>query len=326
MKKKNHNIEQKQGKKELKAAAVVENKKRFKRTLKDGTVIDIRKRLKNGTFFTTKKTLKNRTVLITEREFLLSDKDPSELTAGQLRRLKFYENKVHYAHQPNKFNPKMTTYLKMTPSYNKYAFYKNGKLHYLFKISFTEKLIFRAKKFAEQEAEKGKIFLFVGTTFQARSVVFEQAKRGGVYYVNSHWLGGLLTNWVTTKKQIEKLKILEEQKDQNLLEKLPIKEFNKKLKELKYLYKALNGIKNMPRIPDIVVITHQIRDITAVRECVKLGITTIGILDSDCNPDLIDHIVASNDDSLLPINFLLKKITSGIIKGYKKYSFGLLKN
>lgn len=240
---------------------------------------------------------------------------------GCLIAREYFQKRIHYGHRPNQLNPKMIPYLYKGRILKKF---KNN-LHHQINIRLTNGLLNKTCEFVKDESKKGKIFLFVGTKFQLKSVVANQAKRCNVYYINFRWLGGMLTNWSTIKKQIEKLNYLENEEKNGFLAKLPIKEYIKSIKELKRLRKCLNGIKDMPHIPDIVVITHQRQDINTVRECNKLGITTIGILDTDCDPDIIDYVIPANDDSTVSVDFILNKISTSILDGYEK-SNDLLKN
>jgi len=240
---------------------------------------------------------------------------------GCLIAREYFQKRIHYGHRPNQLNPKMIPYLYKGRIIQKFR----NNFHHQINIRLTNGLLNKTCEFVKNEAKKGKIFLFVGTKFQLKSVVANQAKRSNVYYVNFRWLGGMLTNWSTIQKQITKLKHLENEEKNGFLEKLPKKEYARKLEELKRLGKCLNGIKDMPRIPDIVVITHQRQDINTVHECNKLGITTIGIVDTDCDPDLIDYVIPANDDSTVSVDFILDKIATSILNGCGENNLEMVK-
>jgi len=160
-------------------------------------------------------------------------------------------------------------------------------------------------------------FLFVGTKRQASSLIAQEAQRCNSYYVNHRWLGGMLTNWVTLKSRIKRLKGLEQEEADEVFSKLPKKEASLRRKELDKLRKHLNGIKNMERLPDVVVIVDQKREITAIRECRKLGIPIISILDTNCDPDLVDIPIPGNDDAVRSIKLILNSLTDNINLGRK---------
>ena len=228
----------------------------------------------------------------------------------------YYQHRVHFGHHPNQLNPKMTPYL-YKGKLVKQNYDKKG--YHLINISLTSYLLNKAKFILENlKAEKAKsgakeVILFVGTKFQLKSVVAQEAIRCDQYYVNYRWLGGMLTNWNTLKDQITKLKSLESQSIDGTLDALPIKEANKRIKELKSLQKCLSGIKDMPNLPDIVIVTHQRQDLIAVQECKKLGIPIIGIVDTDCDPDLIDYVIPANDDSTVSVKYILNRLGNSIV-------------
>jgi len=228
----------------------------------------------------------------------------------------YYQHRVHFGHHPNQLNPKMTPYL-YKGKLVKQNYDKKG--YHLINISLTSYLLNKAKfiletlKSEKAELNTEEVILFVGTKFQLKSVVAQEAIRCNQYYVNYRWLGGMLTNWNTLKDQINKLKSLELQSENGTFDALPIKEANKRIKELKSLQKCLIGIKDMPRLPDIVIITHQRQDLIAVQECKKLGIPIIGVVDTDCDPDLIDYVIPANDDSTVSVKYILNRLGNSII-------------
>ena len=221
----------------------------------------------------------------------------------------YYKCRIHYGHHPNQLNPKMTPYL-----YKGKLIKKNydPRGYHMINIALTSYLLNKAKYMIENLKIADKVILFVGTKFQLKSVVAQEAIRCNQYYVNYRWLGGLLTNWKTIKKQLNKLKKLEDQYLDGTFSAFPIKEANKMIKELQYLRKCLSGVKDMPRLPDLVIITHQHQDFIAVQECKKLGIPIIGIVDTDGDPDLIDYVIPANDDSTVSVQYILSRLGKSI--------------
>ena len=214
---------------------------------------------------------------------------------------------VHFGHKAYRWNPKMFPYI--------YA--ERNKIHILDLVQSSQ-LLKKANAYVKAQARKDKIFLFVGTKRQASTVVVQEAKRCNSFYINHRWLGGMLTNWFTLKNRIKRLKVLEEQEANHIFDKLTKKEASLCRKELEKLRKHLNGIKDMPRLPDIVVIVDQNQEITAVRECRKLKIPIISILDTNCDPDLVDIPIPGNDDAVQSIRLILKSLTDNIIAGRNK--------
>jgi small subunit ribosomal protein S2 len=214
---------------------------------------------------------------------------------------------VHFGHKANRWNPKMFPYI--------YA--ERDGIH-IFDLVQTVKLLDEACVFVNTAAEKKKVFLFVGTKQQASSTIASEAKQCNSYYVNHRWLGGMLTNWQTVKLRIERLKKLEQQEKDGILDILPKKEAALIRKELIKLQNHLNGIKNMPSVPDILIVVDQRRELTAIKEARSLNIPIVSILDTNCDPDLIDIPIPGNDDSIGSIKLILKTLSKSIISGYLK--------
>ena len=208
---------------------------------------------------------------------------------------------VHFGHKAYRWNPKMFPYI----------YTERNNIHILDLVQSAQ-LLKEANGYVQSEASKDQIFLFVGTKRQASSLIAQEAKRCDSYYVNHRWLGGMLTNWVTLKSRIERLKTLEQQEVDQVFDLLPKKEASLRLKELEKLRKHLNGIKDMERIPDVAIIVDQKREMTAVRECRKLGIPIISILDTNCDPDLVDIPIPGNDDAVRSIKLILQSLTDSI--------------
>lgn len=218
---------------------------------------------------------------------------------------RYVKASVHYGHPPKEWNPKMAPYIL----YEKYGYH-------IFDLVKTSNLLSIAGKVLEKKAEKNGKFLFVGTNRIASSIVAKQAKNCNSFYINYRWLGGMLTNWSTVQKQIDRLKVLEKQELEGLFENLSKKNYSQKRKEIDKLRRLFNGIKDMASLPDVVIFTNQLKDSLAIQECLRLGIPTISIVDTNCNPDLIPYPIPANDDSSSSINFILNSLVNRINIGY----------
>ena len=212
---------------------------------------------------------------------------------------------VHFGHQAKKWNPKMAPYI--------YA-EKNG-IHIIDLIQ-TYFFLKNTVKFLLSEASQGKKFLFVGTKKQASRLIAKVALSCNSFYVNQRWLGGMLTNWKTIKTSIERLNELQNLQNSNYSKK----ELANFKKEKDRLQKYLGGLKNMTAIPDVVIIVGQPEEINAVRECQKLGLRSITILDTDCDPNLADLFVPANDDSVASLQLILTEFIEAIKKGQTQYN------
>nr|UAD87811.1 ribosomal protein S2 [Gracilaria textorii] len=211
---------------------------------------------------------------------------------------------AHFGHQARRWNPKMFPYIYTE---------RNG-IHIIDLVQ-TSQLLTEACQFIRDASRKGKKFLFLGTKRQAAGVIAEQAIRSNSYYVNQRWLGGMLTNWMTIKSRVEHLQKLEIEEAAGIIDILPKKEASIYRRELEKLRKHLNGIKNMTKLPDFVIVVDQKRETTAIQECIKLGIPTICILDTNCNPEIIDIPIPANDDAIRSIKLIISKIADSIIEG-----------
>ena len=214
------------------------------------------------------------------------------------------ESGVHFGHQARRWNPKMFPYIYTE---------RNG-IHIIDLVQ-TAQLLNEAYDFVKNCAAEGKKFLFLGTKRQAAEIIAQEAMRSDSYYVNQRWLGGMLTNWITIKSRVERLKELEFQDEAGIIDQLPKKEGAVTRRELDKLRKHLDGIKKMKNLPDIVVIVDQKREATAIQECIKLGIPTICILDTNCNPEIVDIPIPANDDAIRSIKLIISKIADAIIEG-----------
>lgn len=221
----------------------------------------------------------------------------SDITLSQL-----LEAGVHFGHKAYRWNPKMFPYI----------YSEVNNIHILDLVQ-SATLLKEANNYVEKAARDGKTFLFIGTKRQASTLIAQEAKRCDSFYVNHRWLGGMLTNWSTLKERIEYLKNLEQQEADNTFDLLTKKEATLRRKELKKLRRHLDGIKSMKSVPDIAIVIDQKREITAIRECRKLGIPVVSILDTNCDPDLVDIPIPGNDDAVRSIKLILKYLTDNII-------------
>ena len=213
---------------------------------------------------------------------------------------------MHFGHQAKKWNPKMAPYI--------YA-ERNG-IHIIDLIQ-TYYHLKKATQFLSDSAFQGKKILFVGTKKQATKLIARVALQCDSYYVNQRWVGGMLTNWKTIRSSIVKLNQLEAREKSGELATLPKKEAAAAKKEKDRLQKYLGGLKTMAYLPDIVVIVGQLEEMNAVRECQKLGIRSITILDTDCNPTLADLFIPANDDSVASLQLILNNFLDSIRQGQK---------
>ena len=214
---------------------------------------------------------------------------------------------VHFGHKAYRWNPKMFPYI----------YSEVNNIHILDLVQ-SATLLKEANVYLQLAASQGKKILFIGTKRQASTLIAKEANRCDSFYVNHRWLGGMLTNWSTLKERIEYLKYLEQQEANNTFSLLTKKEAVLRGKELKKLRRHLDGIKMMQDLPDIAIIIDQKREMTAIRECRKLGIPIVSILDTNCDPDLVDIPIPGNDDAVRSIKLILQSLTDSIIAGKTK--------
>ncbi len=214
------------------------------------------------------------------------------------------ESGVHFGHQTRRWNPKMDPYIYTA---------RNGV--HIIDLVQTAQLMDAAYNYVRTASEQGKKFLFIGTKRQAAGIVAQEASRCGAYYVNQRWLGGMLTNWATIKTRVERLKELERREETGALDLLPKKEASMLRRELEKLQKYLGGIKAMRKVPDIVVIVDQRREYNAVQECQKLNIPIVSLLDTNCDPDVVDIPIPANDDAIRSIKLIVGRLADAIYEG-----------
>ncbi|WP_028399006.1 30S ribosomal protein S2 [Ectobacillus panaciterrae] len=210
---------------------------------------------------------------------------------------------VHFGHQTRRWNPKMKRYIFTE---------RNGI--YIIDLQKTVKKVEEAYNTMKGIAANGGNILFVGTKKQAQEAIKEEALRAGMYYVNQRWLGGTLTNFQTIQKRIKRLKDIERMQEDGTFEVLPKKEVVQLKKELERLEKFLGGIKDMKEIPDAIFIVDPRKERIAVAEARKLNIPLIGIVDTNCDPDEIDHVIPANDDAIRAVKLLTSKMADAILE------------
>ncbi|MBE9502773.1 MAG: 30S ribosomal protein S2 [Proteobacteria bacterium] len=225
------------------------------------------------------------------------------------------ETGVHFGHQTNRWNPKMKPYIFCA---------RNGI--YIIDLQKTVKMFNSVMESIKAEAMAGKKVLFVGTKKQGADSVKEEAERAGMFYVNNRWLGGMLTNFSTVKKSIDRLKELEKMKEDGTYDLLVKKETIKLDKEREKLEKVLGGIKNMNGLPGLLFVIDPKKESIAISEARKLGIPIAAIVDTNCDPDLIDHIIPGNDDAIRAIKLFCKKAADACIDGQKRLEEEILKS
>ncbi|MBU1091009.1 MAG: 30S ribosomal protein S2, partial [Candidatus Omnitrophica bacterium] len=231
-----------------------------------------------------------------------NDYVPSELIKQLL------EAGVHFGHQTKRWNPKM----------KKFIFGSRSGI-YIIDLEKTEECINKAKDFLMDTTVKGEYVLFVGTKKQAQEVLKQEAIRCGMFYVSERWLGGLLTNFSTIKKSINRLKDIEKMREDGTFEKLTKKEVATLQKELDKLNKHFSGIVQMDNLPKAMFVVDTKKEETAVREANRLSIPVIALIDTNSNPDLIAYPIPGNDDATKSIGMVTKIMADTIIEGRKKF-------
>jgi len=211
---------------------------------------------------------------------------------------------VHFGHQTSRWNPKMKEYI----------FGERNGVH-IIDLQQTMKLFKDAVDFMTDLGSQGKEVLFVGTKRQALESVEEDAQRCGMHYITTRWLGGLLTNFGTIQKSIKRYKELESMRDEGFYEKLSKKEVAQLERERRKLDKNLRGIRDMHRLPDALFVIDSDKEAIAVKEASKLGIPDVAVVDSNCDPDLIDYIIPGNDDALRSIKLFTSTISDAVMAG-----------
>jgi small subunit ribosomal protein S2 len=215
---------------------------------------------------------------------------------------------VHFGHKTSRWNPKM----------KKFIFGERSGI-YIIDLEKTEACLNKARDFLLDLASKGEIVLFVGTKKQAQEVIQQEAIRSGMHYVTERWPGGLLTNLSTIKKSINRLKEIENMRQDGTFDKLTKKEVAKLEKEVAKLKKDFSGIVQMERIPKAMFVVDTQKEETAIKEAKRLSIPVIGFIDTNSNPDLVDYPIPGNDDATKSIRLVATFIADSIIEGRKRF-------
>lgn len=211
---------------------------------------------------------------------------------------------VHFGHQTRRWNPKMAPYIFTE---------RNGI--YIIDLQKTVKKVEEAYNFVRSVAEEGQTVLFVGTKKQAQEAVKEEATRCDMFFVNERWLGGMLTNFQTIQKRINRLRQLEEMEADGTFDVLPKKEVLNLRHEMERLQKFLGGIKNMNKLPGALFVIDPRKERIAIAEGRKLGIPIVAIVDTNCDPDEVDYIIPGNDDAIRAVKLLTSKMADAVMEG-----------
>jgi len=211
---------------------------------------------------------------------------------------------VHFGHQTRRWNPKMKPYI----------FGDRNGIH-IIDLQKTLQLFKEATDFVADSARQGKRILFVGTKRQAQDAVKEEAERCGMYYINNRWLGGLLTNWATVSRSLEKYKTLEEKKEANYAGEISKKAVARLERIRKKLEKNLAGIRHLDQIPELVIIVDPSKEQIAVLESKKKGVPIVALVDTNCNPELIDYVIPGNDDAIRSCALIIRVIADAVAEG-----------
>ena len=211
---------------------------------------------------------------------------------------------VHFGHQTRRWDPKMAEYIFQA---------RNG-IH-IIDLQKTSKKLDEAYSFMKEQAEEGKTVLFVGTKKQAQECVKEAAEKSGMYYVDQRWLGGMLTNFGTIRKRIDRLNELETMQEDGTFDVLPKKEVIILKKEMEKLQKNLGGIKDMKEMPGVMFVVDPKKERIAILEARKLGIPVVGLVDTNCNPEDVDYAIPGNDDAIRAVKLIADVMANAIIEG-----------
>ncbi len=210
---------------------------------------------------------------------------------------------VHFGHQTRRWNPKMAEYIFTE---------RNGI--YIIDLQKTAKKIEEAYAFIRDVALDGKDILFVGTKKQAQEAITEEAKRIGMYYVNNRWLGGMLTNFKTIRKSIDRLYQLQKMEEDGTFELLPKKEVMKLRKEMEKLEKNFGGIKEMKDMPGAMFVVDPRKEKIAIAEAKRLNIPVVAIVDTNCDPEEVDYVIPGNDDAIRAVKLIVECIANAVLE------------
>jgi len=211
---------------------------------------------------------------------------------------------VHYGHRASRWNPKMRPYI-----------YARKNLIHIIDVRETVRGLLRANKYLTQISSQSSLVLFVGTKRQAADTIGREAQRCGMPFVNDRWLGGTLTNFRTIRSRLSRLEELE-----SILESEKVNSYSKKMqsaltREYRKMFRNLNGIRTMNRLPECLIIVDPKKEKNAVSEAQKLGVATVALIDTDCDPDLVDLPIPGNDDGIRSIEVIMAQLSDAIIAG-----------
>ena len=217
---------------------------------------------------------------------------------------------VHFGHQTRRWDPRMAEYIFQA---------RNG-IH-IIDLQKASKKIDEAYEFIKEQVEEGKTVLFVGTKKQAQECMKEAAIKSGMYYVDQRWLGGMLTNFDTIQKRIQRLKDLETMEQDGTFDVLPKKEVIILKKEMEKLEKNLGGIKEMDKLPGVIFLVDPKKERIAILEAKKLNIPVVGVVDTNCNPEDLDYPIPGNDDAIRAVKLITDVMANAVIEGKQGESF-----
>ncbi len=215
---------------------------------------------------------------------------------------------VHFGHQTRRWNPKMKEYI----------FGERNGIH-IIDLQKTLKMFRDAARYVGEMTAQGKSVLFLGTKRQAQEAIAEEANRCGMFYVNHRWLGGTLTNWVTLQKSIKRLKLLKAMSEDGRITQFSKKEGARLDRELKHLKQNFSGVENMTTLPDAMFVIDPNAEVIAVREARRMGIPVVAIVDTNCDPDLVNWVIPGNDDALRAIRLFTSKISDAVLSGRQSF-------
>jgi small subunit ribosomal protein S2 len=215
---------------------------------------------------------------------------------------------VHFGHQTRRWNPKMKEYI----------FGERNGIH-IIDLQKTLKMFRDTARYVAELAGQGKTVLFLGTKRQAQEAIAEESRRCGMFFVNHRWLGGTLTNWVTLQKSIKRLKLLKAMTEDGRMAAFSKKEAARLDRELKHLQQNFDGIENMTALPDAMFVIDPNNEVIAVREARRMGVPVVAVVDTNCDPDLVDWPIPGNDDALRAIRLFTSKIADAVVAGRQQY-------
>jgi small subunit ribosomal protein S2 len=234
---------------------------------------------------------------------------PAPTTTTTIKQL--LEAGAHFGHQTGRWHPRMKSYI----------YTKRDGIH-IIDLEKTVVMLEKACNFVKEVVSRGGTILFVGTKKQAQESIAEEAKRCGMYYVNQRWIGGMLTNFATIQSRIDHLVRLEDQQAKGEFERLSKKESRKLTEEIAKLNKQMGGFKEMTSLPGALFIVDPVKEKNALSEAKRMGIPVIAMVDTNCNPDEIDHPVPSNDDAIRAIKLITSKIAEAVIEAKMSLTAG----